>query len=411
MEEKGRCRQCELPQMIVQANKQPLELSDDGLCAYCKDYNANKQIYQINYEKKQLEFERLISERQGKGKYDVAVMFTGGKDSCYSLYLLTQKYKLNVLAVSWDNGFFGKEHRANLENITKKLGIDHLIVSLEESILSEFYRNRFLNFGRFCGCASAALLFLSPTIHESEATIIVTSGSLGQIASRLQNISLFAASPEQKEVATRKSMETIGFTPMKNEQINLMLLLDIVVGRLSDKAVQHFAQCVESVNRLCDKNAMIVNLPCIFEWNLKDIYKEIATIGWKKPSDAAEMGHTSCMMELMKGYISFKQNMLNLDINELSTELRFGNITRAEYEQAFDCLGYSERLPKEFDYWLKTLKLTKDEFLQTIRKGPLAQKQLPPINREAIQRLPIQIPDKEVLEERLESFFRVAILG
>lgn len=47
--------------------------------------------------------EKIVSE---KGKeYDVAVMYSGGKDSAYLLYLLKEVYKLRVVAVMVDNGY------------------------------------------------------------------------------------------------------------------------------------------------------------------------------------------------------------------------------------------------------------------------------------------------------------------
>lgn len=402
------CKQCGLPQMLV-ANKELLEINEDGICIFCQDYNVNKDMYTINYLQKQIDFEKLIEGVKGKGKYDAVVMFTGGKDSTYSIYLLTQKYKLKVLAVTWDNGFFGTEHRANLENVTKLLGVDHEIVSLDQDVLSEFYRNRFKNFGRFCGCGSAAYLFTSKTIAESEASLIFNSASLGQTCSRLQSLSILSNRGDQKS-EFKVLMDQLGFFPFSSEQITLMIILDIVVGEFSEKSVKYYYECIEAMNSIQKRNATIVNLACIFEWNLKNIHKSISSIGWKKPSDASEMGHTSCRMELMKGYVASAQNILNLDVNELSTELRFGNITRAEFEEAFKTLGYSKILPEEFDSWAETLNITKAEFNSIIERSLLSRKELPLLNYHMIDKLPIQIPS-EKLKEKLSKFYSTAILG
>ena len=50
-------------------------------------------------------------------KYDSIVAFSGGKDSCFALYLAKKKYGLRPLAVSADNGFLTERARQNMKRI------------------------------------------------------------------------------------------------------------------------------------------------------------------------------------------------------------------------------------------------------------------------------------------------------
>ena len=45
------------------------------------------------------------ARQNSKGQYDCIVGVSGGVDSSYLLYLLKEKYKLNPLAVTLDNGW------------------------------------------------------------------------------------------------------------------------------------------------------------------------------------------------------------------------------------------------------------------------------------------------------------------
>ena len=65
--------------------------------------------------------ENILSRKQGK-YYDIAVMYSGGKDSSFLLYLLKEVYKLRVIACFVDNGFENNCVWENIENFTKKNG-------------------------------------------------------------------------------------------------------------------------------------------------------------------------------------------------------------------------------------------------------------------------------------------------
>ncbi|HEX2928008.1 MAG TPA: hypothetical protein VHP38_17415, partial [Ruminiclostridium sp.] len=406
------CKQCGMPQRLVQPGRIPLQIEQDGVCVYCHDYNRHKEIYNIDYEKKRTRFEEMINQRKGKGKYDIAVMFTGGKDSCYSLYLLTKKYNLNVLAISWDNGFFGEGHRDNLERVPRQMGVDHKIVSLDKDVLSEFYKNRFHNFGRFCGCLTPGFLSLSPVLAEAGVSLVASGVSFGQTISKLQNTFLFGDSQGKDENVLRKLVDGFGFTSVSGEQFNLSLLIDFVIGNFSDKAIEYFTKCVEALNILHSRDAYLVNLPCIFDWDLKNVVEKAKELGWRKPANALDIGHTSCMVEEMKGYAACSQNILNNDMNELCAELRFGCLNRDEFSKKFETLGYADSIPQDIlDCCLQRSDMTQEEFYSVVKESPFSKKDLPPINNDIVNRLPIRIPEKATLAEKMKNYYKTAVLG
>jgi hypothetical protein len=76
--------------------------------------------------------------QQGKGKpYDCVVGASGGRDSTYLLYLLTQKHHLRCLAVYYRTPFTSDVVDKNIRRIAKQLGAD-----FEEIQLSQDYHSR-----------------------------------------------------------------------------------------------------------------------------------------------------------------------------------------------------------------------------------------------------------------------------
>ncbi len=65
-----------------------------------------------------------IKSAKSDNKYDCIIGLSGGVDSSYLAYIAKTKLGLNPLAVHVDGGWNSDEAVSNIENLTKKLGID-----------------------------------------------------------------------------------------------------------------------------------------------------------------------------------------------------------------------------------------------------------------------------------------------
>ena len=66
--------------------------------------------------------------------------YSGGKDSSYTLYHLKEKFGLNLLAVTIDNGFLSEQAIVNSRKLTASLGIDFILFAPKLSFMSNMYR-------------------------------------------------------------------------------------------------------------------------------------------------------------------------------------------------------------------------------------------------------------------------------
>jgi hypothetical protein len=148
--EPKRCTRCVLPE-----NFRNISFDADGVCNYC--HNHEKYIgFFRRYALAEEMFLQQVQANRGKYRDDCAAGLSGGKDSCYVLYQLVKKYKLNVLAITTDNGWLEERARDNIKKVVSDLGIDHVVLRLDQAQQYRLYKAA----GIQCGWPCIACSFL-----------------------------------------------------------------------------------------------------------------------------------------------------------------------------------------------------------------------------------------------------------
>lgn len=400
-----RCSTCGLHQFHVPAlGSELLSLDNSNKCDYCNLYSENSNLYHLDYSSNEEKFEQIIQDNKGNGEYDCIVLFTGGKDSTFTLQLLVKKYKCRVLALTWDNGFFGKDVRNNIENVTKTLGVDHEYIGVSEQALKDFYCNRLNNFGRFCSCANLAVMFCAPRIMETKAPLTFLSVSYGQAFSAIETVLPIRTDKEQSQIILESFTKAVQSPVPIRDNVDTALfngvLIDLLSGDLMEETVNEFAPYFKALDKLrTDKLDHYFIFPAFFfNWDPETIVSEIKKVGWSRPAHAEGNTHTSCIVEEMKGYLAYNQEIVNYDVLELAMYHRTGMCDSDEYYKEFDTLGYCMDEPEVLDDFLSYLEIDK-EHLNSIINNKLAQRtDVPSINSKALKQLDISMSGKEVYE-------------
>lgn len=99
----------------------------DGFCNHCSEYLNIRVRHRAEGAEGEKRLEHLANQlkRDGRGKaYDCVLGMSGGVDSSYAAYLLTE-LGLRPLAGHMDNGWDSEESVANIKKITSGLKIDY----------------------------------------------------------------------------------------------------------------------------------------------------------------------------------------------------------------------------------------------------------------------------------------------
>ncbi len=131
----ARCTHCLLPSAVPGA-----ELDATGSCALCRQYRAagapdDEQLRRA----RQADLEEALQTCRGKAPYDCVVNLSGGKDSCYLLYLLKQERGLNVLAFTMDVNIPAVAW-ANIRRTVDALDVPHIVYRPPQEFYRRLYR-------------------------------------------------------------------------------------------------------------------------------------------------------------------------------------------------------------------------------------------------------------------------------
>lgn len=120
-----RCKRCLAPEII-----EGIDLDQKGVCNHCRNDYVDKANLKREENLKDLK-NKIREAKESDSDYDCVLGLSGGSDSSYLLYLLSEKYGLDVFAVTVQNGFLPEVAIENARKLTNKLEVDHEIIELD----------------------------------------------------------------------------------------------------------------------------------------------------------------------------------------------------------------------------------------------------------------------------------------
>lgn len=306
------CRNCTLNNKIFS-----VKINNEGLCNYCEEHLKNAGNAANNeYEEK----ERQLIEAFDKYRdlpYQVLLAYSGGKDSTYTLYMLRKKYKVSVLAVTFDNGFLTEQCRQNIHEVTANLNVDNITI-----------KPSFSNLAKAFNLAGTQEIFPKKSLERASS---ICTACIGLVKSAIY-----------KEAILRKiPFVCFGWTP---GQINIkapIVRLDYrmmlanqrqikqpITSQLGNEFNKYFldAEWLESQKEFIPSLAY----PLVHSnYSEEGIIDTIGTIGWRKPSDT-DMNSTNCLLNSYANSEHFRVYGYNPYTLEIAGLVRDGFMSREE---------------------------------------------------------------------------------
>ncbi|NMA32104.1 MAG: hypothetical protein GX941_09925 [Candidatus Methanofastidiosa archaeon] len=316
-----------------------LEFDEHGICSICQLYD--KSMNEMMWADNLVNDKTLMSYCEGnKSRFDVMVLYTGGKDSSFLLWYLAKKLKLRVLAATWNMPFMQDSSLRNIESAMKRLpNVEFIQRTIRLDELREATRIKMFKDGIPCLCPLIAYLLFYPVAIQENIPLIIDG------AEKVQSIKI-------GRTFSKTTKDTMQARDRDQTIAELMLLLRSLQRLNSNREeIPFIADAKKIINYICNKDNNIPIIKHLANTDLYESWGDIVTIikkelDWKAPTGQNSLLHTSCKIEKVKDYCQYKlyknirSSNIPQSIKEISAAVYMGYITREEGLKEIDNTGY-----------------------------------------------------------------------
>lgn len=304
------CTKCILP-----ATFPGIKFNSEGVCNYCEDF---KGIEVLQEQKQQYEkqFLTLLEQCRGRSAYDCLMCYSGGKDSTYTLDILKNRYRLSILAITFDNGFISPTAIENMKQVGERLGVDHIIFKVRFDLLKKIFST-----------SATTELYSKKTLERASTICTSCIGFVKFIALRTaieKEIPFIAYgwSPGQAPIQSSVMKTNPGFIRMTQKAIYEPMYK--IVG---DAIRPYFLE--EKHFKDPDKFPYYIHPLAFLEYDETKIFTRLKELGWKRPEDT-DPNSTNCLLNAFANQVHERLYHYNPYVFEIARMIREGLMTREE---------------------------------------------------------------------------------
>lgn len=364
------CRTCAANDYIIPG----LEFDGQGLCPLCQTKEETTRLKSITPVKNTFPHCK-------KSRFDVAVFYTGGKDSTYLLYYLAKVLKLRVLALTWEIPFISDSARQSMTNAKKRLPtVEFVTRKISDDDLKKIYRKLYSLADNTYACPSLAYVLFYPDLVDARVPYFVVGNESAQITGLYYNhiAPKFAYGFWQNKFLN--GLINLGRIvtlrpPLRSGQFHTLATMkqlaygDSALKKMSGytnalvsnvvTAIHQVPHIVAPLKKAIRSSSWSGNIPRFvqvdfdeicggkYDWRqVKDTI--VAECGWVAPDNAVKGLHTSCNIEKCKEHSQFKRfyemksDMIPFSALEIALASRDGNITKEQaIEEMKTALGFT----------------------------------------------------------------------
>jgi hypothetical protein len=302
------CSTCVLPDTFP-----GIDFDENGKCNYCRHTQVPDDKKKQEYTKK---FEDLLESVRGKYDYEVVMAYSGGKDSTYTMYQLANKYKLNVLALTFDNGFISEKARENIIKMTDLCGATSYVI-----------RPSFTKMKKIFQIAATKDLYNTKTLDRASSICTTCIGHVKSLVLKTaleKNIPLAAYgwSPGQAPIAS-----AIMQTSPRLQSITHKTVRDPILQQYKDLSCYFLSD--EDLKTDNAKWPINIHPLAFMDYNEEDILKFIKSLGWEQPKDT-DPNSSNCVLNALANYLHRQRFNFHPYAWEIAGIVRAGGIPREE---------------------------------------------------------------------------------
>ena len=339
-----------------------IEFDEKGRCPICQSLEKTKELKSIvpimnNFP------------RAKRSRFDVAVFYTGGKDSTYLLYYLAKVLRLRVLALTWEIPYMSDYAKKSIENAKSMLdSVEFIIRKVSNADLKKIYGKLYSLSENTCACPSLAYVLFYPELVANRVPYFVAGNEPAQMLGLYFNHmapKIAYTFPQNKALNLFINIGRILtlHPPLKKGQFHTLATMkqlaygDSKIKNLagySNHLVYNICEAIKEVPNILTPFKKAIrsssrsgNIPAfiqvdfdeicggVYEWKkIKDTI--IRECGWVAPEETSKGLHTSCKIEKCKEHSQFarfycmRSTMIPFSALEIAIASRSKNLSREE---------------------------------------------------------------------------------
>ena len=308
-----------------------IEFDEEGRCPICQSAEETKKLKSIVPIKNTF-------PKSKKSRFDVAVFYTGGKDSTYLLYYLAKVQGLRVLALTWEIPYQSECAKQSIENAKQRFdSVEFISRKISNQDLRKIYHKLYSLSENTCACPSLAYVLFYPELVANRVPYFVAGNEPAQMLGLyfnhmapkiaytfpeskwlggLLNIGrLLTLHPPLKkgQFHTLATMKQLAFGD--NKLKNLAGYSNPLVANVC-KAIREVPAILTPLKRAIRQSSWSGNIPAFvqvdfdaisggtYRWSeIKDTI--VRECGWVAPAETDKGLHTSCQIEKCKEHTQF----------------------------------------------------------------------------------------------------------
>ena len=308
-----------------------LEFDAEGRCPMCQTVDDVTDLKSIV---------PLLDEipRSTRSRFDIALFYTGGKDSTYMLYYLSKVKKLRVLALTWEIPYMSESAKKSIENAKNALdNVEFISRSVNRNDLRTIYKKLYSLSGNTCACPSLAYLLFYPELVANKVPYFAAGNEPVQMLGLYYNhiaprIAYSFASNKLLTFLMNAGRVLTLHPPLRQGQFQTLMTMKQLaygdhpikkLGGYNNELVSNIVEAIHAVPELLPPlkrsirhSSWTGNVPAFvhldfdkicggkYDWNtVKNIL--IHECGWVAPEEENKALHTSCRIEKCKDHTQF----------------------------------------------------------------------------------------------------------
>lgn len=253
--------------------------------------------------------EKIAEAKKGKD-YDVAVMYSGGKDSSYLLYLLKEVYKLRVLAVFVDNGFERENICELIKEFPNRMGVDFVVVTPERNHFCKLFHTLVTESELFMREKVNHVCFICNNILWCSVARYAAANDIPYVASGLSLAQLSSGRPYPLE--PDRMANSIA------ERSTKQVLKNAMAGFYKTKAYENDAAFRGFIDGLSSSVSKVTTIyPFIYhQVSVEELKETVYERGWCPPNGKNREEYISSGCQIMSGVIGELEKLGIVTLNE-----------------------------------------------------------------------------------------------